>query len=734
MTQIIRRSIVLWSLAVTLAAVGSWTYRAADAQQPQPPMQWRFAASVQVDRKADSAQLVLRHEGLACDDGRDVRVMGPDGKPASMLISWANSQACRVVFDTAAGTGTYKVQFGNADPNLPAVPPGVSAHGRSDWAPAGGYTAESYDTLKRPEYRKEMGSLKGVLDSYALIAAQSAADAAAEEQAQKDPARRRAFVTRTLLRSCAQPLAREWWHTVRCEIQIEQAGVYDFQIGQGSGASAIGVLILDGNKDKPLISGWYNEGRGWISVTDTVGSAQLSAGKHVLEFYTNRDVPDVRIRPAAAAKETAKEAPKMFEPLAGEHGWYDATPCQAGPFEPFGGGKLQDACLQAVQDWVGQADFAKARAICQLMRARFAADAALLKQVDDAYGKAEQGAHERNWQTEGKLANRCGFVEQAGDFSPPAVPQMVQMSNPPHDRSVLSSPTIVNGKIVYGLPFELPGLPWGVTSGITIGDQSLYVGTKNGVMHAVDLIDGKEQWAFTGGGCTMGTPLLYRKVLYFGSVDRRLYALDADTGRMLWNFPVRGWIDGSPCADDGRVFFGSRDRHLYAIDAKLGVQRWRLDLGSTIVAPASCDGQRVYIGTRGGELCAVSQADGQLAWKYAAGASIAGGAAVGRGVVYFGDAAGKVHAVNAADGKLAWKEPIAVGGPVEAAPILVGDVLYGGTTDGNLFGINVKDATVGWTAQVRGSVRRPPAFANNTLVFALRGGGLAVLRSKESKP
>ena len=98
--------------------------------------------------------------------------------------------------------------------------------------------------------------------------------------------------------------------------------------------------------------------------------------------------------------------------------------------------------------------------------------------------------------------------------------------------------------------------------------------------------------------------------VYVGSFDGTLYAVDAATGSQEWAFtqPSRG-VDSSPTVVDGTVYVGSYNDTLYAVDAATGEQEWaftqpsdRVFSSPTVVAdPESGDsvGSRVLLGTLG---------------------------------------------------------------------------------------------------------------------------------------
>ncbi len=661
--------------------------------------------------KSPSYELRLTHHGLAQPDGRDVRVLAPDGQPASLLLCTADTTQFRVVFDGAAGPGAYLVFFGNISTNLPPVPPGISAFGRKEWAPAGGYTCVSFDQIQ-PFNRNDLVSRDIVLAKWDELRRAAETAELADAQKQPDPAKRRRYVVPSLFRSAnvTTGLGGQFFHLFRAEIAVATAGKYEFVIGDARTSQHVGALFLDGNRAQPVISGWFNKTGFAGHAYDTIGTAQLTAGPHVLEFYTTRPNPELKLTRADSGR------PAGF--LGGAEAHYrDARLLTPGEVE-VEQGTVADGFLAAARGWIQTGRYTLARTLCEAAQTRFAGQTELLKQFAAESERAELAAFENNWLTEGKLPSRAGAMPKAV-FGPPLRMTAAATEQYVHDQRHTSSAVWSEGRLVYGLPFELQAQPWSVTSGITLADDTLFAGTKDGVLHAVNATDGLERWTFPAGGECLGTPLLYRGMIYFGGLDRRLYALDARRGRMVWNFPARGWIDGSACAGDGRIYFGSRDRHLYAVDARLGVERWAVELDGPIVATPATDGPRVFVGTRVGTFCAVEAATGKVLWRYAAGGAVTGGSCVSEGRVAFGDFGGRVHAVDAATGKLVWKQACAVGGPVVAAPILVGSVLYGGTEDGKVWGVDWAEGFLGWQENLSGGgeVRRPPLFADDTLLF-----------------
>lgn len=77
--------------------------------------------------------------------------------------------------------------------------------------------------------------------------------------------------------------------------------------------------------------------------------------------------------------------------------------------------------------------------------------------------------------------------------------------------------------------------------------------------------DGRELWRFQTGAPVESSPSIGGKTLYVGSNDGHLYALDLETGAERARFKTGGPVRSSPWVGDGVVFIGSDDGRIYAI-------------------------------------------------------------------------------------------------------------------------------------------------------------------------
>ena len=110
-----------------------------------------------------------------------------------------------------------------------------------------------------------------------------------------------------------------------------------------------------------------------------------------------------------------------------------------------------------------------------------------------------------------------------------------------------------------------------------VDNGTVYFGSGDHHVYAVDALTGRLRWKFLAGDVVHSSPAIADGTLYIGCWDGLLYALNAHTGQLLWKFvsgadPTRFMqgIPGSPAVASGIVVFGSRDNFIYALDSRSG--------------------------------------------------------------------------------------------------------------------------------------------------------------------
>lgn len=206
----------------------------------------------------------------------------------------------------------------------------------------------------------------------------------------------------------------------------------------------------------------------------------------------------------------------------------------------------------------------------------------------------------------------------------------------------------------------------------TIEGQHLYALSDDGNLYKLERPSGRLIWKFdTHGGAVardlpgpksetydyqMSAAVVAGGTVYVGSADKRLYAVEAETGRERWRFDTQGIVRSTPAVEGGLVFFGSYDHHVYAVDAQTGALKWKLDTLQPVVSSPLVAAGTVYIGSRSSDLFALDAATGRVKWKFFYWSSwVESSARLHKGTLYVGSSDHQqMFAIDAATGKRVW--------------------------------------------------------------------------------
>jgi outer membrane protein assembly factor BamB len=273
----------------------------------------------------------------------------------------------------------------------------------------------------------------------------------------------------------------------------------------------------------------------------------------------------------------------------------------------------------------------------------------------------------------------------------------------------LSSPVVVQNSVYFGsgdgqlyaLDAGTGELKWKFKTGDVIhaspayADGVLYVGSWDSFFYAVDAATGKEKWRFHGGE----DPLIHNQVgfqssavvsdgvVYVGCRDSNLYALEATTGKEKWRFNNEmSWVISSPAVIQGKVIFATSDSSLYhVVDAATGKSVLRQQDKAYMFSSPTVVGNVVFLGVLNGTMEARDLESGALLWEFQTEAS-----KQNKGWVLTAD--------RKFNGPMlyysSWREAPTVAterqfniGAIFSSPLVVNGVVYFGSTDGNLYAV-----------------------------------------------
>ncbi|HJT79793.1 MAG TPA: PQQ-binding-like beta-propeller repeat protein [Chthoniobacterales bacterium] len=266
-------------------------------------------------------------------------------------------------------------------------------------------------------------------------------------------------------------------------------------------------------------------------------------------------------------------------------------------------------------------------------------------------------------------------------------------------------------------------------------DGILYAGSYDGKFYALDAKTGTAKWKFATEGerrfeakglhgaqprnqtvadtfdIYLSSPVVVDKTVYFGSGDGHLYALDANSGDLKWKFKTGDVVHASPAYADGVVYVGSWDSYFYAVDATTGKERWKFQGGEDPLlhnqvgfqsSPAVMNGI-VYTGCRDSNVYALDVATGKEKWRFNNEMSWVNSApAVAGGKVFFVTSDSCMHhAIDAATGKSVHKQKGSA--YMFSSPAIAGDVVLVGVLNGTLEARDINTGELLWDYQVEKS-------------------------------
>lgn len=203
--------------------------------------------------------------------------------------------------------------------------------------------------------------------------------------------------------------------------------------------------------------------------------------------------------------------------------------------------------------------------------------------------------------------------------------------------------------------------------------------------------------------------------VYVADTRGRLVAVDAASGRLVWERETDLAFSGGPELAGDRLLVGTTGGQVAALATADGRELWRAQLGSEVISlpRATADG-RVVVHTLDDTLYGLDDASGAELWRltYPAPALTLRGSsspAVTASGVVVGLSGGKLVKIDPQDGAPLWevtitpprgRSELARIADIDADPVVIGNVVFIGTFNGDLAAVDVDTGTVLWRRQL----------------------------------
>lgn len=309
----------------------------------------------------------------------------------------------------------------------------------------------------------------------------------------------------------------------------------------------------------------------------------------------------------------------------------------------------------------------------------------------------------------------------------------------------------------------------------TIAADTAYVADGKGVLHALNLTDGKARWTYKSEAGFATTPLVLGNRVYLGDLEGLLHCISADKGEKIWTFDSGGGIHSSAnVSPDGKmVLFGNDTAQIFAVDAQSGKKIWEGSSGDRVNAcPAIGHGVALFTGcdarllalnlkdgtekfafdlgglapgsptvlpdsivaaTGEGTVLAISPDGKKQLWKYddvdQQAAMFYSSPAAADGLIVLGCRDRQVHAINAKTGKRAWA--FKTRGDVDATATISAGRVYVPSGDKNLYVLDLKTGQKLWQFKAGRAVTAGVAIGGGVIVFGDSAGNVYCLEPKK---
>ena len=251
---------------------------------------------------------------------------------------------------------------------------------------------------------------------------------------------------------------------------------------------------------------------------------------------------------------------------------------------------------------------------------------------------------------------------------------------------------------------------------------------KNNVI-SYDFSSARKYWKRTAGPVE-SAPLSVGRLIIIATMNGTLLALDRDTGEERWSIQVSQPIRSSPASDGERVFFGCDDGAVRGVNAITGNLLWTARTGAAVFANPIVIDSLVIVGSLDSTVYAFHVQSGEIAWKYRTSGMVYAPAAGFEHRVVVGTAHGDLLCLDTRTGRLLWSALGGdAGGVINAAPLIVGNIVYVGTLDKQLYALELSDGALRWQTELPGRMKTSPAVFGKRLFIPVENRIVLCYRS-----
>ncbi len=203
--------------------------------------------------------------------------------------------------------------------------------------------------------------------------------------------------------------------------------------------------------------------------------------------------------------------------------------------------------------------------------------------------------------------------------------------------------------------------------------------------------------------------------VYVADARGRVVAVNADNGRVVWERDTKLPFSAGPDLEGDRLVLGTSSGLAVALSSSDGHELWRAQLsGEVLSVPRHSGAGQVVVHTLDDTITALDAANGSELWRASYPAPFltlrgSSAPAVAPGAILVGLSGGKLIKLDPTDGTPLWevtvtpprgRSELARIADVDADPIVVGNLVFVGTFQGDLAAVDLDSGAILWRRQL----------------------------------
>lgn len=264
-----------------------------------------------------------------------------------------------------------------------------------------------------------------------------------------------------------------------------------------------------------------------------------------------------------------------------------------------------------------------------------------------------------------------------------------------------------SGKLSWEKQLPVNGLP-AIIEGLVAANGIVYAGTGKGLC-AIDTKDGKVIWQNKEWGQGEGTTTTFsvaKNVLVASSQWNALYGNDLKTGKLTWRADTNGLRNrGASAAVHGDLLYLISSESFFILDASTGrvIVRKALPFSVDVTSTPLLTDKEIIFGSAKDGLIALDNETLEIKWKFSTEDAL----------IYTSPYSRKPAAT------------------IETSPVLAGNTVYVGASDGTIYGVNKEDGQLVWKHATGAPLFGSVAVSGNALIAVDFGGNVYTFAAGE---